>query len=54
MISEYFLLDIQDSILIIEEIPVMLPDHIQDIEKDIEFLQKWHEKLVLQKKVNSY
>jgi uncharacterized protein YbaR (Trm112 family) len=30
---------------IIEEIPVMLPDELRDKEKDIEFLQKWHEKI---------
>lgn len=30
---------------IIEEIPVMLPDELRDKEKDIQFLQKWHEKI---------
>ena len=30
---------------IIEEIPVMLPDELRDREKDIQFLQKWHEKI---------
>jgi uncharacterized protein len=30
---------------IIEEIPVMLPDELRDKEKDIEFLQKWQEKI---------
>ncbi|HJU79437.1 MAG TPA: Trm112 family protein [Nitrososphaeraceae archaeon] len=30
---------------IIEEIPVMLPDELRDEEKDIQFLQKWHEKI---------
>jgi uncharacterized protein len=30
---------------IIEEIPVMLPDELRDKEKDIPFLQKWHEKI---------
>ncbi|HEY7228029.1 MAG TPA: Trm112 family protein [Nitrososphaeraceae archaeon] len=30
---------------IIEEIPVMLPDELRDKEKDIEFLQKWREKI---------
>ena len=30
---------------IIEEIPVMLPDELLDKEKDIQFLQKWHEKI---------
>lgn len=30
---------------IIEEIPVMLPDELRDKEKDIKFLQKWHEKI---------
>jgi uncharacterized protein YbaR (Trm112 family) len=30
---------------IIEEIPVMLPDELRDKEKDIQFLQKWQEKI---------
>ena len=30
---------------IIEEIPVMLPDELRDKDKDIQFLQKWHEKI---------
>lgn len=30
---------------IIEEIPVMLPDELRDKEMDIQFLQKWHEKI---------
>ena len=30
---------------IIEEIPVMLPDELRDKEKDIQFLQKWYEKI---------
>ena len=30
---------------IVEEIPVMLPDELRDKEKDIQFLQKWHEKI---------
>lgn len=30
---------------IIEEIPVMLPDELRDKEKDIQFLQKWKEKI---------
>jgi uncharacterized protein YbaR (Trm112 family) len=30
---------------IIEEIPVMLPDELREKEKDIEFLQKWQEKI---------
>jgi len=30
---------------IIEEIPVMLPDELRDKEEDIQFLQKWHEKI---------
>ncbi|HEY7778453.1 MAG TPA: Trm112 family protein [Nitrososphaeraceae archaeon] len=30
---------------VIEEIPVMLPDELRDKEKDIQFLQKWHEKI---------
>jgi uncharacterized protein len=30
---------------IIEEIPIMLPDELRDKEKDIQFLQKWHEKI---------
>jgi len=30
---------------IIEEIPVMLPDDLRDKDKDIEFLQKWREKI---------
>jgi len=30
---------------IIEEIPVMLPDQLRDKEKDIQFLQKWQEKI---------
>jgi uncharacterized protein YbaR (Trm112 family) len=30
---------------IIEEIPIMLPDEIRDKEKDIQFLQKWQEKI---------
>lgn len=30
---------------IIEEIPVMLPDELRDKEKDIQFLQKWREKI---------
>jgi len=30
---------------IIEEIPVMLPDELRDRKKDIQFLQKWHEKI---------
>lgn len=30
---------------IVEEIPVMLPDDLRDKEKDIEFLQKWREKI---------
>ena len=30
---------------IIGEIPVMLPDELRDKEKDIQFLQKWHEKI---------
>lgn len=30
---------------IIEEIPVMLPDELRDKEKDIQFLQKWHQKI---------
>ena len=30
---------------IIEEIPVMLPDELRDKEKDIQILQKWHEKI---------
>ena len=30
---------------IIEEIPVMLPDELRDKEKDIQFLQKWEEKI---------
>ena len=30
---------------IIEEIPVMLPDELRDKEKDIQFLQKCHEKI---------
>jgi uncharacterized protein YbaR (Trm112 family) len=30
---------------IIEEIPVMLPDELRDKEKDIQFLQKWNEKI---------
>jgi uncharacterized protein len=30
---------------IIEEIPVMLPDELRDKERDIQFLQKWHEKI---------
>lgn len=30
---------------IVEEIPVMLPDDLRDKQKDIEFLQKWREKI---------
>lgn len=30
---------------IIEEIPIMLPDELRDKEKDINFLQKWYEKI---------
>jgi uncharacterized protein YbaR (Trm112 family) len=30
---------------IIEEIPVMLPDELRDKEKDIQFLQKWQERI---------
>jgi uncharacterized protein len=30
---------------IIEEIPVMLPDELRDKEKDMQFLQKWQEKI---------
>ena len=30
---------------IIEEIPVMLPDELRDKEEDIQFLQKWQEKI---------
>jgi uncharacterized protein len=30
---------------IIEEIPVMLPDDLRDKEKDIQFLQKWEQKI---------
>jgi uncharacterized protein len=30
---------------IIEEIPVMLPDDLRDKEKDIQFLQKWKQKI---------
>ena len=30
---------------IIEEIPVMLPDELREKEKDIQFLQKWQEKI---------
>jgi uncharacterized protein YbaR (Trm112 family) len=30
---------------IIEEIPVMLPDDLRDKVKDIEFLQKWEQKI---------
>ena len=30
---------------IIEEIPVMLPEELRDKEKDIQFLQKWQEKI---------
>jgi uncharacterized protein YbaR (Trm112 family) len=30
---------------IIEEIPVMLPDELREKEKDMEFLQKWQEKI---------
>ncbi len=30
---------------IIEEIPVMLPDELREKEKDIEFLQKWQDKI---------
>jgi uncharacterized protein len=30
---------------IIEEIPVMLPDELRDKEKDIQFLQKWQQKI---------
>ena len=30
---------------IIEEIPVMLPDELRDKENDIQFLQKWQEKI---------
>jgi len=30
---------------IIEEIPVMLPDDLRDKDKDIQFLQKWQEKI---------
>jgi uncharacterized protein YbaR (Trm112 family) len=30
---------------IIEEIPVMLPDELRDKEKDMQFLQKWHQKI---------
>ncbi len=28
-----------------EEIPVMLPDELREKQKDIEFLQKWHDKI---------
>lgn len=28
-----------------EEIPVMLPDELREKQKDIEFLQKWQEKI---------
>jgi uncharacterized protein len=30
---------------IIEEIPIMLPDDLRDKEKDIQFLQKWEQKI---------
>jgi len=30
---------------IIEEIPIMLPDDLRDKEKDIQFLQKWKQKI---------
>ncbi|HVD08063.1 MAG TPA: Trm112 family protein [Nitrososphaeraceae archaeon] len=30
---------------IIEEIPVMLPDELREKEKDMEFLQKWQERI---------
>jgi uncharacterized protein YbaR (Trm112 family) len=30
---------------IIDEIPVMLPDELRERQKDIEFLQKWRDKI---------
>ena len=30
---------------IIDEIPVMLPDELREKQKDIEFLQKWRDKI---------
>jgi uncharacterized protein len=30
---------------IIDEIPVLLPDELREKQKDIEFLQKWHDKI---------
>src|SRR5919204_1094538 len=30
---------------IIEEIPVLLPDELREKQKDIDFLQKWHDKI---------
>ena len=30
---------------IIDEIPVLLPDELREKKKDIEFLQKWHDKI---------
>ena len=30
---------------IIDEIPVLLPDELREKQKDIDFLQKWHDKI---------
>jgi uncharacterized protein len=30
---------------IIDEIPVLLPDELREKQKDIDFLQKWHNKI---------
>ncbi|MFL6369666.1 MAG: Trm112 family protein, partial [Nitrososphaeraceae archaeon] len=30
---------------IIEEIPVLLPDELREKQKDIDFLQEWHNKI---------